>query len=474
MFFIIPIKTEASLKKIPYLTIGLIVFNIIIWIFTYFTLKNQIKELEQLNRSLVEIESQYLFDILATDQQLQNENDIKDMRQRIYDGEIIPANSQDYQNWKVLYEEFLVKRSDIVFEKWGFKPNSFNLFKILASLFVHANIFHLLGNMLFLWLVGCNIEDEWGWRVFLAFYLGAGVVASFFHMAFFPNSDIPCIGASGAIAGIMGAFLIRYYKVKVRFFYFIWLFIRPFFGTIPVYAGLVLPIWFLMELQSATWTSQSGTAHWAHIGGFVFGAIISISLRVFDPENNPRFEEEKKKDPDSVWTDDIARAALHGRFGMDRDYATAPEFIKLKNTIQEEPDNFEARLTLANHYFDKGDDADAVMLYNSVVEIILRLDHLKAMNRVFQELKVKSCLGRLTEKNLYNLAVYFEDKMQYVKAVNLFGLYIRSFKQSRGRPYALHKIYIITRQKLNNQVLAQKVYAVLQKEYPQFLASLKQ
>jgi len=471
MFLLIPLKTEAAIKRIPYLTLGLILINTIIWIFSYSVLKGQMKELEQLNRSLVEIESQYLFDFFMDDQEFLSEDGVKDLRQRIYDGEIIPVDSPDYQNWVSLYEAFLEKQSNTVFQKWGFKPNEFDLLKIITSMFIHANFWHLFGNMLFLWMVGCNVEDGWGWRVLLTFYIGAGIVASLLHTAFFHNSDIPCIGASGAIAGVMGAFFIRYFRVKIRFFYMLFL---MFFGTITLRAYLFLPVWFLMELQNARWSSESGTAHWAHIGGFIFGAIVGISLRVFDPEHNPDFKEEKKRDPDDVWTDDIARAALHSRIGMSKDYVEEPRVVQLKKEIHENPDNFEVRLSLAHYFFDKGLDADAIALYNNVVEILVRLNQFEVMEEVFKEMKIKNYHTKLTEKNLYNLATFFEKREKFVKAVNLYGVYIRQFKQGRGRPHALYKIYTITKQKLDNQNLANKVYSVLKNEYPQFLENQNQ
>ena len=108
--------------------------------------------------------------------------------------------------------------------KYAYIPAENNWLGMIASQFLHGGWMHLIFNMLFLWLAGCNIEDRWGCVVFPLFYLSAGVVAALSHKASAPQSFIPLIGASGAIAGAMGAFLMKFARTRIKFFWFFWMF----------------------------------------------------------------------------------------------------------------------------------------------------------------------------------------------------------------------------------------------------------
>ena len=149
---------------------------------------------------------------------------------------------------------------------------------ILTSMFMHASWSHILGNMVFLWAFGPEIEDTMNpWR-YAAFYLAGGVVAMLAQVAAAPDSTVPCLGASGAIAAVMGAFLITYPRDKIRTLLVIGWYIRVTF--IP--AALLIGFWFLVQLLSfgAVANVQSGgVAYLAHIGGMIFGA---VTVRLFE------------------------------------------------------------------------------------------------------------------------------------------------------------------------------------------------
>ena len=145
---------------------------------------------------------------------------------------------------------------------------------IFTSMFLHAGLSHLLGNMLYLWIFGDNVEDRLGHFWYLVFYLAGGIVAAFAHVALNPNSVIPTVGASGAIAAVLGAYLILFPQVKVLTFVPIGFFLR--LTLLP--ASLLLGFWFVLQLFNGLLTlglaDMGGTAFWAHIGGFVFGVLI--------------------------------------------------------------------------------------------------------------------------------------------------------------------------------------------------------
>jgi membrane associated rhomboid family serine protease len=142
---------------------------------------------------------------------------------------------------------------------------------VLVSMFMHGGWLHLLGNMLFLWIFGNNVEDRLGSALFVAFYLAGGVVATAAQVAFDPNSVVPLIGASGAIAAVMGAYLVWFPRAPILTLLFF------FFVEIP--AGIWLTIWFVLQFFTGP---NSGVAYMAHIGGFAFGIVIAALLRRTD------------------------------------------------------------------------------------------------------------------------------------------------------------------------------------------------
>lgn len=152
-------------------------------------------------------------------------------------------------------------------------------FPFLTSQFLHGGWFHLIGNVWFLWIFGDNVEDHIGHFKFLLFYLACGVLAGLAHVCTNPASEIPTVGASGAIAGIMGAYTILYPRARVLTLVPIFFFIQ--FIELPAY--LFLGIWFLIQSFSGI-TSLAGdqgccgVAWWAHIGGFVVGTLSVIFL----------------------------------------------------------------------------------------------------------------------------------------------------------------------------------------------------
>ncbi len=153
---------------------------------------------------------------------------------------------------------------------------------ILFSMFMHGSIVHLLGNMLFLWIFGNNIEDYLGKKYFVIFYLFCGTAAAFTQIFFNPDSIVPMVGASGAIAGVLGAYLLLYPRAKVTTVIIFGFFIR----LIKIPAVVVLSFWivyqFLYGISSlAVKSGEGGVAWFAHIGGFISGAIIIKLYKMF-------------------------------------------------------------------------------------------------------------------------------------------------------------------------------------------------
>jgi membrane associated rhomboid family serine protease len=151
-------------------------------------------------------------------------------------------------------------------------PDKSPVLAVLTSMFLHGGLLHLGGNMLFLWVFGNNIEDKKGKVTYLLFYLAAGVVATFAHIALDPGSTIPLVGASGAIAGVMGAYLVLFPRVQIRTLFFV-VFLVLFRD---IQARWLLGFWFVSQFFI---NPNEGVAWAAHVGGFVFGVLVGLVWR---------------------------------------------------------------------------------------------------------------------------------------------------------------------------------------------------
>ena len=180
-------------------------------------------------------------------------------------------------------------RGETFVTSWSLVPADImagrHLLTILSSMFMHGSVSHIIGNMVFLWAFGPEIEDLMGRGRYLVFYLLGGLAATFAQVAVDPASTVPNLGASGAIAAVMGGFLVTYPRDKIRSLLVIFVFIR----TAYIPAALLVGVWFLMQLVNLGAVAQNpqpsgGVAYAAHVGGFIFGA---VTVRLFEGQRRP-------------------------------------------------------------------------------------------------------------------------------------------------------------------------------------------
>ncbi|EET49312.1 rhomboid family intramembrane serine protease [Thalassobium sp. R2A62] len=171
-------------------------------------------------------------------------------------------------------------RINPIFWNWAMIPAQItagdNYISLVTSTFLHGGFMHLAGNMLFLWIFGDNLEDELGHVGFLIFYLFCGILANVAQILPDPSSAVPTVGASGAIAGIMGGYLLMFPKAKVDILIIFIVFIRIF----PIPAWIMLGLWFGLQIVSGVSvdTTNGGVAYWAHAGGFVIGILYLLPI----------------------------------------------------------------------------------------------------------------------------------------------------------------------------------------------------
>jgi membrane associated rhomboid family serine protease len=183
---------------------------------------------------------------------------------------LIQISSSGYDNGHLFYSYGVVPTSLLGIEPL---PNDLNkidpYLTLITSMFMHGGFMHLIGNMLYMWIFADNIEDDLGKVKFILFYLASGVAAAMTQVYLNVNSTIPMVGASGAISGVLGAYMVRYPKNKVLVLIPLGFFTQ----LVKIPAMFVLGFWFILQfISSSGSSSQGGVAYGAHIGGFVFGA----------------------------------------------------------------------------------------------------------------------------------------------------------------------------------------------------------
>ena len=177
-----------------------------------------------------------------------------------------------------LQQRFANFEHDSILARYAFTPAHPQPITYVTANFLHGGWMHIIGNMWFLWLAGTILEDTWGRIMYPVFYFLSGAMALMFHSWANPGSLVPTLGASGAVAALMGAFLVRFPKTKIEM---IWLFGFGFRSyRFHARAYWLLPLWLFLEIFSGAILggSSGGVAHWAHVGGFVFGAIGAVGL----------------------------------------------------------------------------------------------------------------------------------------------------------------------------------------------------
>ncbi|GAK58280.1 rhomboid family protein [Candidatus Vecturithrix granuli] len=404
MFIIFPLSHERmEAQRFPYVTLGIVLLNVFFYIITVLVApKTQMEHYEH----EVELVSYYLYhsylelptetyqklspgniqqiDIMKRMQspdtlgQLNQNpallNDIlQDMQENMYDEteeerqeRLARIREQEQKELDQLVKAFEQAYKNSFYIKYGYIPNRGGVLTIFSSIFLHGGFFHLLFNMLFLWLSGCNIEDLWGRIVYPVFYLSGGILATLAHGMMQPESPIPLIGASGAIAAAMGAFMIRMYNTKIYFVYLVFMF-RIMRGRFSAPAYIMLPLWLLQQLWGAATagTSGSGVAFWAHIGGFIFGALVALLFKVTGFEENILAPTIEKK---LIVVDEHLATGIEKFQEGDLDGA----INDLKVALQHTPDDPNALSELSKAYFKKGDRKLAVREFKRAVNFYMK------------------------------------------------------------------------------------------------------
>jgi membrane associated rhomboid family serine protease len=290
--------------------------------------------------------------------------------------------------------------------RYSFVPAHPTAISYLTCNFLHVGWLHLIGNMWFLWLAGFILEDNWGRALYLIFYLLAGAVAAQIHAWFNPGSLVPMLGASGAVAALMGAFLVRFPKLKIEMFFWIF-FVR---GRFKAPAIWLLPLWGLMEVFYGSMSRQSsGVAHWAHVGGFAFGMIGALALSRSGLEHKVSSAIEEKVS----WTADPA--IVQATEAIDQ--GKPEEAIrKLQEHLADKPDSPDALVLLQQLHWRKGNPAGHRDATIKLCQLHLKKQDAEAAWRDYEEFQNTGGL-HLPAATWLELCRFLEGRQNFDRAV---------------------------------------------------------
>jgi membrane associated rhomboid family serine protease len=375
---LIPLRHENMQgRRWPVITIGLIALNAVIFLGTHWKMDEQAPELGEVRTHIILLaamhpevnihgKAQDLVTMVQTKnpalwKQAQNQNrdvhDAWDAKIRMQADEHPEAMQAEMDSLSARYEAL---DTTSLLSKYAFIPAHPTAISYLTANFLHGGWLHLIGNMWFLWLAGGILEDTWGRIVYPAFYLIAGLLALQVHALVNAGSLTPTIGASGAIAGLMGAFLVRFPTVKIEMG---WLLMFKFY-RFKAAAYWLLPLWLLMEVFYGSLFGQaSGVAHWAHIGGFVFGGLIAMGVRASGLEQIA----EKGIQEKISWVSHPLLAEANEQ--LEKGQLDAAE-LNLKALLLEKPDSVDAYRMLQNIYWRKND----IPAHRGALEKVLTLE----------------------------------------------------------------------------------------------------
>ncbi len=216
--------------------------------------------------------------------------------QRLEGGEVVPSEHPDYAEWRQARREFEQRLERVTIQRLGFIPASPEPADALAHMFLHGGLRHLVGNMVFLVLVGYVVEAVVGPLLYLGVYLLGGLIAAGVFTAVYSNSAVPLVGASGAISGLMGTYVALFGLRRIPFFYWVLFY----FGFARAPAILLLPVWLGLEAYQLLYAGVSDVAYVAHMGGLAGGALLGLGLRLTGQVDLEFLDRDEREEQDTA------------------------------------------------------------------------------------------------------------------------------------------------------------------------------
>jgi membrane associated rhomboid family serine protease len=374
--------------------------------------------------------------------------------EKLGNDEIITPADLVYEDWKGLRSEYETQLSQIVSFSYGFRPAHKSFLTSFTYMFLHGSFMHLFGNMVFLWIVGCMLEMGLGRPKYLGLYIIGGLMAVWGYWLVYMDSAMPLVGASGSIAGLMGAYAVLFNKKKVKIFYSLGFY----FNYLRIPAIILLPIWIGKEFYQLFLGGDSHVAYVAHIGGLVGGAVFGFICMKF----SLGFDDDVIKEaPVDEIAPLIEKALKHI---AELDLVTGR--LVLQEALAKDPENIDALTHL--FHVDKL-DPESDKFHETAKKLIFQLSRsyhtYEKAHHIYQEYIRHTRNPRLTPQLYVQLSAMFAATGHIENAVKILTLLLKKVPQSPGIPGALLKLARAYRQN-GMAAKGQKCLEVICQKYP--------
>ncbi|KKN44779.1 hypothetical protein LCGC14_0689670 [marine sediment metagenome] len=422
---IIPISHESNkVRRLPWVSFFIMAACLVIHILISVEISNTAEELESTAKELLNyyIQHPYLTLNPETKKLVFGEKENEEVEKmlasyRRRESRKIHLFQEDEQH-KLDQLSLKLKNilDDVPYRKYGLIPAKKSFIGLVTYMFIHGGWLHLIGNLLLLYLTGPFIEDVWGRPIFIAFYVIAGIFSGFMFSLYYPNFTGPLIGASGAVAGLMGAFLIRYWRTKIKFFFFFFVI----HGTFKAPAWVMLPIWLAIEIFSANAIDSinaegGGVAHWAHIWGFILGVVVAAGINRFKIEEkyvHPKIEAQVHfVDEGYKAFEEATQKRDEGK--LDEAYAL------LLVAARKNPMDKDVVEGLWNQGKELGKEKEAAEFYVRMIEREIRQDLMDVAFEHFADLKEKVPQASISTTCKFTLMTYLTERQDHRNAKKL-------------------------------------------------------
>jgi membrane associated rhomboid family serine protease len=377
-------------RRWPVITIGLIALNVLIFLGTYWTMQGQSAEEGPVQKQILVL--------AATHPNLQMPDDvaqwvsfIREKNPRLWQQLQLPNrllrdtigveagdDSARQEEMNGFVQQLHELQAASIVHRYAFYPAHPTATSYITANFLHAGFLHIIGNMWFLWLAGFILEDTWGRIIYPIFYLLVGVAALMVHAWTNSGSYVATIGASGAVAGLMGAFLTRFPNMKIEMIWILGIF-RSYRFKASAY--WLLPAWVLMEiLYGSVFGSASGVAHWAHVGGFAFGAVVGLGIRKSGLEQVAEQGIQQKIE----WVSHPLLAEANEQL----EHGKLDEAVgNLNRLLAEKPDSVDAHRMLQQIYWRRSDMPACRAALQKLVELALKAKDTDEALQAYEDFK---------------------------------------------------------------------------------------
>ncbi len=466
-------------RRWPYVTIAIIVLNAIAFAATFNSIDRESEELWLTKLRILMLEAAHPY--------LEKTPDVQEMIDKFKAGQpklwariddpnrppedMWDIEMREYESWKAqaeldtLTEQYNTQRANSVLEKYAFFSHKKDWYRYITASFLHGGWFHIIFNMWFLWLAGTVIEDAWGRAIYTAFYALGGLAAMLAHTAGNPGSVIPAIGASGAVAALMGAFLVRFTTTKINFVLMLWFGFRPYFWRFKAPAYVMLPLWLATQLfwvmMLSGIESGGGVAYWAHIGGFAFGVAGALLMKFSGLEHKVS----KSIDAEVGWSADERLVKAGELMALRTDEA----ITELSALLAEKPADVDALKLLVAAHWKKQDmpahNAALAQLFSAQVKAKHFDAALESLDEAVQHGLFDSSASSpatLAPADFMALCRWLESQQNFERAAAEYERYAQLFPKDRMSVYALVAAARLQMKQLNNRSEAARLYRAAQ------------